>query len=159
MENKDFVIEDGVLTEYTGDGGNAVIPEGVTEIGFSVFDGCDTLESITVPSTVEIISDSAFAFCTNLKTVTVQDGVTEIGEWAFSNCTALESITLPKSVTIIGSYAFDCCTSLKDICILGAVEEIGDEAFSGRDDLVLHAPKGSYAQKYAEEYELGFIPL
>ena len=34
----DFVIEQGVLTKYTGPGGNVVIPEGVTEIGEDAFD-------------------------------------------------------------------------------------------------------------------------
>lgn len=32
--NQDFVIENGVLKKYTGPGGEVVIPEGVTEIGW-----------------------------------------------------------------------------------------------------------------------------
>lgn len=33
MENKqDFVIEDGVLTEYTGSGGDVTIPESIKKI-------------------------------------------------------------------------------------------------------------------------------
>ena len=35
MENKqDIVIEDGVLTAYTGSGGDVTIPAGGTEIGY-----------------------------------------------------------------------------------------------------------------------------
>ena len=33
----DFVIEQGVLTKYTGPGGDVVIPDGVTEIGYQAF--------------------------------------------------------------------------------------------------------------------------
>lgn len=33
----DFVIQNGVLTEYYGDGGNVVIPNGVTSIGSKAF--------------------------------------------------------------------------------------------------------------------------
>ena len=33
----DFVIQNGVLTEYYGDGGNVVIPNGVTAIGSKAF--------------------------------------------------------------------------------------------------------------------------
>ena len=41
--NQDFVIENGVLTKYNGPGGDVTIPEGVTEIGGSAFDGCKKL--------------------------------------------------------------------------------------------------------------------
>lgn len=34
---KDFVIENGMLVEYTGEGGSVISPEGVTIIGNSAF--------------------------------------------------------------------------------------------------------------------------
>ena len=36
---EDFVIENGVLVEYSGTGGSVVIPDGVTEIAPEVFYG------------------------------------------------------------------------------------------------------------------------
>ena len=41
--DSDFVIENGVLKEYKGKGGDIVIPEGVTEIGKEAFYNCDTI--------------------------------------------------------------------------------------------------------------------
>ena len=41
--NQDFVIENGILKKYNGPGGDVTIPEGVTEIGSSAFDGCKKL--------------------------------------------------------------------------------------------------------------------
>ena len=35
----DFVIENGVLKEYQGQGGDVVIPEGVTNIGAAAITG------------------------------------------------------------------------------------------------------------------------
>lgn len=37
MENKDFIIEDGVLTQYTGNQKDVVIPNGVISIGANAF--------------------------------------------------------------------------------------------------------------------------
>ena len=34
---KDFIIENGVLTEYTGPGGDVAVPDGVTTIGDCAF--------------------------------------------------------------------------------------------------------------------------
>ena len=60
-----------------------VIQEGVTSIGMSAFNDCDSLTSITIP-----------------------ESVTSIGNYAFESCGKLASITIPKSVTSIGAYAF-----------------------------------------------------
>ncbi len=40
MVNRDFIIKNGVPEEYTGVGGDVVIPDGVTEIGMFAFKGC-----------------------------------------------------------------------------------------------------------------------
>lgn len=42
----DFVIEDGVLKSYKGDGGDVVIPDGVTSIGDYAFVRCSGLTSM-----------------------------------------------------------------------------------------------------------------
>ncbi|MBR2716334.1 MAG: leucine-rich repeat protein, partial [Oscillospiraceae bacterium] len=48
----DFVIENGVLKEYTGPGGDVTIPAGVTSIGYIAFWGCSSLTSVTIPEGV-----------------------------------------------------------------------------------------------------------
>ena len=48
-------IEGTVVTDYTGDATTLVIPDGVTEIGWSAFSGNETLESVTLPGTVTTI--------------------------------------------------------------------------------------------------------
>lgn len=74
-----FQITDGVLTKYTGPGGDVVIPDGVTEIGSSAFASCSTLTSVVIP-----------------------EGVTKIGDKAFNGCYNLTSVTLPATLKTLG---------------------------------------------------------
>ena len=154
----DFIIESGVLTEYTGPGGDVVIPDGViaiegcynvspfyrcesltsviipdsvTKIGYRAFSGCESLTSIAIPDSVTEIGYCAFSNCKNLTSVNIPDGVTQIGDHAFSDCESLTSIAIPDSVTQIGDYAFSGCKNLASAIIPDSVAEIGDNAFSG----------------------------
>lgn len=76
--------------------------------------------------TVAGIGNSAFLYCTTLKSITLPNTLTYIGEFAFAGCTGLESITIPASVTSIGKGAFNGCTSLKEIKFEGTELEIID---------------------------------
>lgn len=48
----DFVIENGVLTKYTGAGEDVVITDSVTSIGKHAFVCCTNLTNITIPDMV-----------------------------------------------------------------------------------------------------------
>ena len=82
-----------------------VIPEGVTKIRDSAFEGWD-FETVSLPSTLKEIGISAFSDCDKLKQVIIPDSVTKIGASAFSTCSALKCVYIPLSVTEIGEYAF-----------------------------------------------------
>ena len=105
-----------------------IIPESVTSIGGSAFEGCIGLTAITIPESVTSIGECAFANCSSLTDITLPDGVTSIEGWTFYNCSSLTTINIPKSVTTIGYCAFSGCTSLTGILIPKGVTSIGKEA-------------------------------
>ena len=70
------------------------------------FTGCTALESIDIPSSVNVIGPSVFSGCTSLKEITVPEGVTELGAYVFSGCTSLEKVNLPESLEYVGEGAF-----------------------------------------------------
>ena len=71
----------------------------VTSIGKSAFYDCESLTSITIPSSVTSIGESAFSCCESLTSITIPEGVTRIATETFYACSALTSITLPASMT------------------------------------------------------------
>lgn len=65
----DFQIENGELVEYTGKGGDVVIPDSVTSIGDRAFYDCHRLTSISIPDSVTSIGDNAFSECESLTSI------------------------------------------------------------------------------------------
>ena len=92
-----------------------VFGDSVEYIPARLCDNINSLTSITIPSSVKSIGDSAFHSCKALETVTIGDSVTIIGEEAFHYCRNLASITIPYNITTIGELAFASCDSLKSV--------------------------------------------
>lgn len=127
-DSSNFVIENGVLTKYTGGEDDVVIPNGIISIGDGAFWNC-TMTSVSIPFGVTSIGESAFQNCPNLTSASIPSGVTSIGESAFLKCTSLTSVNIPSSVTDIGKWAFWGCTSLANVSIPSGVTSIGVETF------------------------------
>lgn len=128
-ENGDFRIEDGVLVEYTGEGGIITIPEEVTTIGEGAFYQCSSLKSVTIPEGVTTIGEEAFYQCSSLESVTIPEGVTKIGGRAFYQCSSLENVTIPEGVTTIAGALFYQCSSLESVIIPEGMTAIEGSAF------------------------------
>ena len=110
---------------------SVTIPEGVTKVGAGAFQSCAGLISVTIPEGVTSIGNNAFNGCIGLTSVTIPEGVTTIGGFAFSDCAGLTSVTIPSTVTSIDMYVFDGCTGLTSVEIPEGVTSIGPSAFEG----------------------------
>ena len=103
-ENCNAIIETTSNTLIAGCK-TTIIPNGVTSIGQSAFNGCSGLTSINIPNSVTSIGSYAFLGC-GLTSITISNNVASIGDGAFSRCTSLASLTIPSSVTSVGDFAF-----------------------------------------------------
>ena len=128
-DTKNFVIEDGVLTEYTGKKTQVIIPDTVTGIGDGVFSGNEQIESVTIPEGVRSIGDSVFEGCTALADITIPESVESIGDSAFAGCESLRTAVLPDRATDLGDGLFAGCSVLSSVKLPEGLEEIPDRMF------------------------------
>lgn len=111
------------------------IPDNVTEIYASAFDGCERMKTVRLPAAMNEIKEFTFYDCHSLKTVTFTGKVTSLERGAFSNCSSLDSITLQEGITEIGDQVFKGCSGLKKLSLPSTLTTIGDEAFAGCNSL------------------------
>lgn len=96
-----------------------------------------------------------------LTEVTIPDGVKKIGISAFADCNNLTAVTIPSSVKSIGDFAFYRCPNLSVAVVPDSVAQIGVNAFGWNGsltNLTMYGSLGSYAEYYAEEYAIPFVP-
>ncbi|MBN2730576.1 MAG: leucine-rich repeat protein [Bacteroidales bacterium] len=111
----DINLDDVTIVAYSGTEGTGgewttyYPANGIPNHAFclkSTKQGKATLNSISLPSSVNIIEESAFENCMGLKNINFPPSVIYIGESAFSYCFNIANINIPSSVTSIGRGAF-----------------------------------------------------
>lgn len=115
--NEDFRISATTLTAYVGTDTYVSIPDTVTVIGEGAFAGNTTLQKLSLPDSIQEIGYNAFGDCTALTAVTLPDSVRKVGPGAFKGCTALTTVELGSGITSWGSGVFNECTSLSTLLV------------------------------------------
>lgn len=137
------VDSNGVLTGYTGDPNDLVIPEtvnGVTVKGIAdeLFRVTDYTEygfkTVQLPDTLESIGAQAFAGNILLESIVIPASVTNIGESAFNSCSELSSIVFEEGTAplTVGVSAFEG-TSATDVTIPARLTELPRYCFADCD--------------------------
>ena len=112
------------------------IPNNITTIGNSTFEGCTSLYFINLPDKLSSIGSGAFYNCSELTTgtdgrINLPDSVERIGENAFYGCAEMYSLVLPTEIQSLGDYAFANNISLNKIIFKGPFcPSIGSNAFN-----------------------------
>lgn len=131
------------------------IPNTVTDVETSAFEGCRNLVEIKIPDCVASIGWNAFLHTAYYDdednwidgvlylenhlikakeslsgSYVIVDGTKCIADSAFEGCRSLNAVKIPNSVTSIGNWAFSDCESIVSVKIPNSVMSIGDAAFS-----------------------------
>ena len=147
---------------YNSYSGDIVIPTSVTTVWGETY-------------SVTGIGDYAFKNCNSLATITIPSSVRVLGTASFSGCSNLPSITIPQSITTIGMGAFEGCTKLSDVyCHATEVPNTESNTFDNSSIMsaTLHIPNKSihlykrsspwsnfsnFAGLYGNEYTLSYF--
>ena len=112
------------------------VPEEITGIGESAFDGCSGLTSF-IPDTstcnITEIGNYAFRNCSSMTNITIPDSVVTVGEYAFYGCSSASALTIGANVNTIKEREFNSCSKLKGtvLNIPKNLKQIQNCAFSG----------------------------
>ena len=90
--------------------GEVIVPEGVTAIGASAFEGRRSMTGVQLPSTLESIGRLAF-WQTGITRIVIPAGVKEIGDQAFAY-SSVQSAELNCKDAFIDASVFANCSSL-----------------------------------------------
>lgn len=140
-----------------------VIPEGVKEIAEGSFYIETALTSISIPNTIERMSDAIYNLTSleynqidnvkylgneenpyvvlitvnnkNVTTFKINENTKIIAPWAFASCSYLKELTVPNGVKTIEKGAFVFCSSLKQVELPEGLLSIGELAFQDCGEL------------------------
>lgn len=191
------------ITEIAGEAfsncvslGKVTLPKNLTLLGNGVFENCNAeiifpaslkcipimgdnaVTKVTIPEGVKMISEEAFAYCSNFTEITLPSTITNIERSAFFNTpitefiypqnidnipasafggTKLTEFSVPDNVKEIDDGAFYNCTDLKKITIPEFVTYIGNDVFKNCRNLVIYGKRDSVAERYAYINNIKFV--
>ena len=115
------------------------IGRSVTSIGYSPFNSCPGVTSVSVSSDNPkydsrngcnaIIETASNTLVRGFRCSTVPGTVTAIADSAFCRCDSLTRLVIPNSVITIGNNAFNYCVDLEEVTFGNSLTTIGEDAF------------------------------
>ena len=115
------------------------------------------IKSIEIGKDITEIGNYAFAYATNVKSITFEEGskLEKIGAAAFLYTYATE-VVIPESVTLIGNLSFAYCTQLRSVFVPQNVSLIYPQSFKASANVVLNVATGTYAENYAKSNDIAY---
>lgn len=113
----------------------------VISIGYSAFEGCAKMESITIPASVTTIVHEAFYNCSSLRILKIEDGNTDLDIYSddvFQNC-PIEELYLGRNISL-SRFSSPFPNSLSKVTIGSDVTELDDNLFCNTSISIITLP-------------------
>jgi len=120
----------------------AVLKEGVIEIGENAFIRCEALKHVDLPSTLVRIGKCAFGG-TSLRELNLPENITELGPYSFARCVHLREVIFPNGIRSVKDGAFKCCKLLENVVLPFTMNTIRHHAFAHCNSLKMVQLTGS----------------
>lgn len=142
------------------------------EIGDEVFYDCQSIEKFDFPSLINMYG-GPFGNCVSLKEFSAPL-LTEIWSFSFENCTVLNYLSLPKLETIYGNAFSESFVNYlnapslvtaddlphADNSVVVVTDKLTECSYDAAGkSLTIQGVRNTYAQSYAEQYDLEFIEM
>ena len=119
-------------------GGTYYIPSSIRKVTITKLDyipdyafaNCTFIEDIILNDSTSTIGSYAFYGCSVLKGMKVPTTVATIGSYAWYNCSGMTSIQLPN-VTELSAYLLFGCSKLTEVVIPNSITRIGADTYNG----------------------------
>lgn len=136
-----------VLKQYTGSGGEVVVPETVKGIKVNAVGKEAFAEYFeTTPDNLRVTK------------VSLPISVVSIEKSAFMDCKKLSEIEM-VGVRSLGDSVFWNCIGLKKVAVSSVLEEFGANVFGKCSNVKIYCESGSWAEKYAKSNSIKTAPL
>ncbi len=86
---------------------NLVIPDNISSLQNGAFEGCSSLETVTLNKSIKTIPNAAFANCHSLRSFNMTANLKNIEVNAFTGCRNI-SFVIPENVSYIGPSGLRC---------------------------------------------------
>ena len=115
---------------------SVTLPSKLEVIEASAFKNC-SMTSITFPNGLKKIEKLAFSGC-DIEELVFPESLESIGAWSFEYCSDLKSITINNTSMTLGEGAFKSCKKIKHIYFNGTKEEW--KTFKSDNSMTLNGP-------------------
>lgn len=125
------IIQGSKIISVFKDGGEIVIPEGVTSIGTRAFYYV-SYDKVTLPSTMTALDNYAFSY-SKVKEVVLNDNTVSVGNYAFEY-SDVKKVVIGANPTSLGTYVFQY-SDIEEIENAGNITYVGNYDFRGVENL------------------------
>ena len=141
---KSIIFEDGIFTihsRFSPTLESVTLPATLDFVGYGTFENCYKLKTVIIPEGIDSIQPKAFMHCGSLTEITIPSTVRSLSNNIFAFCDELETVNLPEGLTEIEHNAFLGCKSLKTLTIPSTVKKLGHSVFQGTGLVSIEIPE------------------